>query len=541
MKKYTRHFTTTTPQSMPIPESNQIRNRAGGWVFPVTDEIQAERFLILGTSDGSYYADARELTREAATCIERLLEDDKGIWLVDKIVEVSDSGRAPKNDQAIFALAMALKLGDLETRRAAATAMPKVCRTATHMAQFAEAVKVFTEIHVTNGTTQHYSWNPVVKRAFQNWLDSKTDDQLAYQLVKYRQREGWTMRDVLRRAKPSGHDLVRHSLYAWATGKRSLAGVQPQIINAFEAVQNAEHAAEVVGYIQRYNLPWEAVPSKWAKNLDVQAALLEHMPIGATIRNLGRLSSIGLLVPGSDAERKVVDRIANRNAIQRGRIHPMNLYLATEVYRVGRGLRGHLTWTPAPKVIDALGEGFFQSFDSVQPTGKNILVAVDTSGSMRGTNVMGIPGFSATEAAFAMAFVTLRNEPNAQGLLFNTHVREFDLRDVETLEQLQTRGRSLHQSFTGGTDCAAPIIHATQSMPNIDAFCIYTDMETWAGTIHPVEAQSQYRQRWGQPTKMVDVAFVANAYDLTQVDDAETLAVVGMDDNVPSLVADFLR
>jgi 60 kDa SS-A/Ro ribonucleoprotein len=38
------------------------------------------------------------------------------------VVAVSDAGRAPINDPAIFALAMAAKLGDFETRRSALAA-----------------------------------------------------------------------------------------------------------------------------------------------------------------------------------------------------------------------------------------------------------------------------------------------------------------------------------------------------------------------------------------------------------------------------------
>ena len=40
----------------------------------------------------------------------------------------------------------------------------------------------------------------------------------------------------------------------------------------------------------------------------------------------------------------------------------------------------------------------------------------------------------------------------------------------------------------GGTDCALPMLHALEKGLKVDAFVVYTDSETWAGKIHPVQA-----------------------------------------------------
>ena len=59
------------------------------------------------------------------------------------IVQVSDSGRAPKNEPAVLALAIAAGMGHSS---AAAEALPKVCRTGTHLFAFAEAVQGLREL-----------------------------------------------------------------------------------------------------------------------------------------------------------------------------------------------------------------------------------------------------------------------------------------------------------------------------------------------------------------------------------------------------------
>jgi len=43
-----------TPQSLPIPGSNQIRNSGGGYSWQVDDWTRLDRFLILGAEGGTY-------------------------------------------------------------------------------------------------------------------------------------------------------------------------------------------------------------------------------------------------------------------------------------------------------------------------------------------------------------------------------------------------------------------------------------------------------------------------------------------------------
>jgi 60 kDa SS-A/Ro ribonucleoprotein len=105
----------------------------------VDDWTQLERFLVLGSEGGSYYASPRALTRENAQAVLRCLATD-GERAVAAIVAVSEGGRAPKQDPSIFALALAAASENEAARRAALAAVTRVCRTGTHLFQFAEAV-----------------------------------------------------------------------------------------------------------------------------------------------------------------------------------------------------------------------------------------------------------------------------------------------------------------------------------------------------------------------------------------------------------------
>src|SRR5579859_1947774 len=131
--------TKQTPQSQPIPGSKQLPNSAGGYAFPVDDWKRLDRWLILGSQGGSYYAREQRLTVENADAVIRCIQAD-GLRTVRRIVEISDSGRAPKNDPAIMALALAITYGDPATRQAVAEALPRVCRIGTHLQHFADFV-----------------------------------------------------------------------------------------------------------------------------------------------------------------------------------------------------------------------------------------------------------------------------------------------------------------------------------------------------------------------------------------------------------------
>lgn len=103
--------TAATPQSEPVVGKPTVPNSAGGHSFAVDDWTRLERFLILGSEGGSYYASERTLTVANAAAVVACAKAD-GVEAVRRIAAVSDAGRAPKNDYAVFALALVAAHGD---------------------------------------------------------------------------------------------------------------------------------------------------------------------------------------------------------------------------------------------------------------------------------------------------------------------------------------------------------------------------------------------------------------------------------------------
>src|SRR5580765_5483531 len=126
-----------TPQSQPIPGSTQVPNSAGGYSWEVNDWMRFDRFLILGAEGGTFYIAECDLGKENHDAVVRCIKAD-GVRAVNRIVEISATGRAPKNDPAIFALALVATHGEKEGRALAFKNIGKVCRIGTHLFHFAE-------------------------------------------------------------------------------------------------------------------------------------------------------------------------------------------------------------------------------------------------------------------------------------------------------------------------------------------------------------------------------------------------------------------
>ena len=128
-------FPQEDPSGDAHPGAGQVMNDAGGYAWALDDWKRLDRFLVLGSEGGTYYVAGRALTLQNAAAVSRCLQAD-GLRAVGRIVEISEAGRAPKNDPALFALALAASLADPVTRKAALDALPRVARTGTHLFHF---------------------------------------------------------------------------------------------------------------------------------------------------------------------------------------------------------------------------------------------------------------------------------------------------------------------------------------------------------------------------------------------------------------------
>lgn len=552
MGQYLReHSTRSTPQSEPM-RSDQSENAAGGFVWEVDDWMRARRFLILGAEGGTYYVGQRELVRDNAAALERCLEADP-MRAIEMICDISDGGLAKSNDPALFALAMAVGSKDIETRREAWRRLPQVARIGTHLFHFVAYMQQFR------------GWGPMARRGVGAWYAGKDPDRLAYQLIKYRQRDGWSHRDVLRRAHPAAPSPVHAALYDFACGRDTARGVADHetdirafnLIEGFVKAQSAKTPAESASLISEYDLPREAVLTDHLTSEEVWNALLPGMPITALIRNLANLTRVGIVKPLSDGEQIVVSRLGDTERLHKGRVHPIAILSALRVYAQGQSIRGRgESWTPSPAVVDALDAAFYEAFEAVEPAGKRTMLAFDVSGSMTMDEIAGVSGLTPREGAAAMGMVTAAREPRCYPMAFSGPYVEdrtgwgratstqaeglipFSLSPRERLDDVVANMKSVP---FGKTDCAVPMLHAINEELEVDTFVIYTDNETWAGDQHPAQALQKYREKTGINARLIVVGMVANEFSIADPQDGGMLDVVGFDSSAPATMSAFSR
>ncbi len=310
----------------------------------------------------------------------------------------------------------------------------------------------------------------------------------------------------------------------------------PEPIIAIERAKKATRADEIVKLITDFNMPRECVPTQWLNDPAVWSALLENMPATALVRNLGKMTSIGLLSPLSQASRKAVETLQDVEKLKKARVHPFTLLVAQKVYASGQGEKGKLTWTPDQNVVSALGEAFYTAFDAVEPTGKRFMLGIDVSHSMSAA----ICGSSLTccEGATALALVTTHVEPWCWTGRFNTGLEGVPFTRQTRLDDALRYTRNING---GGTDCSLPMTHAMRNRIPVDTFIVLTDAETAHGPIHPSQALKQYRQAMGIPAKLVVVGMVANKFTIADASDAGMMDVVGFSTDSPAIIADFAR
>jgi len=522
--------TKKTPQTEPILGKDMVKSESGGYVFQADIFTRLERFLILGTDGGTYYIDEHTLTRDNAANILACL-DEHAKRVVHLIYDISLDGRAPRQNPLLFALAVCVSWGvhaDVTDkryeeykryRRDALGRLEDIARTSTHLFIFLNYVQQFR------------GWGRGLRTAVANWYLSKTPDRLAYQLIKYRQREGWTHRDVLRQAHPFPPSDAHDRLAGWVTGKR--AAEHPLIV-AYEAATKATTAKEIVHLIQEYRLPREAIPNQWLNEKEVWDALLQNMPYMATMRNLGKMTSVETLALMDTQSAITVGNLMNPDAIKKSRIHPLQILVAQSVYEMGHGWKGSLSWSPIPSIIDALNDAFYLAFNNVEPTGKRFVIGVDASGSM--TQQAGNTPLNCRQAAVAQALVIANTEPNSVITAFtmDNHIVTLPISPKQRLDDAM---RALDRHIEPqGTDCSLPIHWAREKKIETDVFVILTDNQSWGGGQHVEQALADYNARMSANAKLVVASMVANSISVCDPANPNSMDIVGFDTSLPSLI-----
>ncbi|NXA34033.1 RO60 protein, partial [Eudromia elegans] len=506
---------------MQSPHEKEVPNPESGYVWHVTDMSRLRRFLCFGSEGGTYSVKEQKLGYGSAEALIRLIEEGKGCDVVQEIKTFSQEGRAVKQEPLLFALAICSQCSDAKTKQAAFKAVPEVCDVPAHLFTFIQFKKDLKD------GMKCGIWGRALRKAVADWYNGKSGMAAALAVTKYKQRSGWSHKDLLRLShlKPAGEGIAIVTKYitkGWKdvqeTYKDKAVSAETEkllkYLEAVEKVKRTKDELEVTHLIEEYGLVREHLLTNHLKSKEVWKALLKEMSISTLLRNLGKMTANSVLEPGGSEVAIVCERLGNEKLLKKGRIHPFHILVALETYKAGHGSRGKLWWRPDEDILAALDASFYKTFKTIEPTGKRFLLAVDVSASMT-QKVLGSV-LNASTVAAVMCMVVARTETDSHIIAFSHEVVPCPVTADMTLPQLLVK---MYEIPMGTTDCSLPMIWAQKTQTAADVFVVFTDNETFAGNTHPTVALREYREKMSIPAKLIVCGMTSSGFTIADPDD----------------------
>lgn len=527
-KTFSQNRKTVQPVTTKLP--GQVKNDTAGYVFKTENWTQLDRFLILGTTAPTYHAGTKNVQRNVKALQVCLKED--GLRYVNRLAEIDNQNLASHRDTLIYALAYALKAGDVETRRAAEGLADTMIRTGRDIAQFV------AELNNLGG------WGRVTRRTVANWY-TKDANKLAYQVVKYRNtgEDSFSHRDILRLAHPKTDSEIVNNMFAYLVGKQYDVALLPLQIRVFESLKSAENENEVIAAIKGANLTHEMIPTQFKKSVKVWEALAENMPFRALVWNLSTFSELGMLTEMSQFERLVVRKLADEKAIVGSRVHPLTLMVAMRNYQKGKGERK--SWPVNRRIVAALEDAMLVLFNNVEKSDTTVAAIVDVSGSMsmdyssynRDTkNRLSGSGIKPIEAAGALAAIQAKkSDAHVIGVDQSYHVL-----NINKNSSIATVTKMLASYQGGMTNLGSGIEYLIDKKIKVDTIVYYTDNEVNAGR-QVVQLFDKYKRLVNKDARFVAVAFEANNFSVADPSRDDMLDVAGFDSNTVNVINSFVE
>jgi 60 kDa SS-A/Ro ribonucleoprotein len=516
------------PMSSTVKANNrQTPNHMGSMTYQIPPMEAFKRFLIIGTESNTLYASSTEMTKGAMAIAEHVAQTD-GLNMVNIIRDISTRRVAVKNDPAIYSLAAAMTHGNVATKQAASLCMNEVVRTGTDLFTFIQFVKSMR------------GFGRSVRTAISNWYNMKDAESLSYQLAKYRQRNGWTHMDVLRLAHVTPGEGYVQSAFQWLKNPNDYPTEEAieerlNFIVHYENLKRMTTPSGVAQYISQYpNVPWEIVPTQFLKDSEVWASMLPTLPMNALMRNLGRMSSIGVFDNTRNVE-VVEGKLSDSELIRKSGLHPVKSMIAYKTYVSGHGDKGSLSWNVNHRISDAIDKAIHYGFSLATPTGKRICLALDVSGSMGSGECAGI-NLMPAEVSALMSRTLVTSEKDAYVMAFTSELIPLHIHKDMSFRQVMAQ---VQRSDWGYTNISAPIEWSIQTGTDVDAFVIITDNDVNGGN-NVSDSLSRHRAKFGHRTKLMVMATTTTTRSVADPHDPDQLDVSGFSADVPQAMSSFI-
>lgn len=531
-------FGSNTRTTAPVADTT---NEAGGIAYSFTDEHALAQYAVTGCLNGTYYASAE-------TQLSTVLDLSKKVspeFLAKLAVYAREEG--------LMKDMPALLLAILSTRGEEGIALTK--RVFTRVCNDAKMVKNFVQI-VRSGQTGRKSLGTALKRLVQNWLNSRTEEQLFNAVVG----QDPSLSDVIKMVHPKPATKAREVFYKYLIGKdltKAETKKLPANVRAYELFKAEKGGKEV-----------PEVPFMLLTNLELTTEqyreLAEGMSWSALRQNLNALAKHKVF-DSAPLTKKLAAKLADPVEVRKANALPFQLFASFNATQNNADVPAQLK--------NAIQDAMEAALTNVPEVPGDTFVAVDISGSMgspatgnRGTATSTV---SCLEAAAVMGSALLRRNPNNVEIIpFSDNVVTHDgpmnyyySRTVaggtprasgnkvnfNGRDSVITNVNKLRALPSGGTNCSSVLRHLNERKVKGASAVIYlSDNQSWVDSNYTYGQGTATMQEWNEFRKRNPnaklVCIDIQPYGTSQAKERpDVLNVGGFSDNVFTVVDLFLR
>lgn len=480
-------------------------NEARAKAYAFTPKHALAQYAVTGCFNGTFYANAE-------TQLQRVLElaAASGAEFTAKVAVYSREQGHMKDVPAL--LCAALSVLDAEKLK---TVFPRVCDDGKMIRNFVQILR--------SGAVGRKSLGSVPKKLVQQWLDSRTDEQLFRASVG----QSPSLADVVKMVHPRPANPKRAAFYGWLLGREHEAAALPGCVKSFEAFKRGE-SKEVP------DVPFQMLTAlplgrpEWT-------AIARRAPWQMTRMNLNTFVRHGVF-----EDRKVAGLVAERLRepanVRKARAFPYQLMVA----------HAQADAAVPHDVREALQDAMEVALENVPAIDGRVVVCPDVSGSMQ-SPVTGYRKGSTSvvrcvDVAALVAAALVRKNRAASVLPFSDDVVPVRLNPRDSV---LTNAKVLAKLPSGGTNCSAPLCRLNRDKVSAELVVLLSDNMSWVdgrggGRSTATMAEWETFRRRNPNARLVCLDI--QPYGSTQAKErADVLNVGGFSDSVFEILATFAK
>lgn len=420
-----------------------------------------------------------------------------------------------------YVLAKCARHSDREISQQAYRLLPEICKTPSHLFLFHFYCK--QALHLNGWPRSH-------RKAIAAWYTENKQYRedvvhLARHITKYGRRHGISQKKMIKSSHPKPPNVKFDFVFRYVTrglrstnvkfsttdSKKDMSDDCEGFIRDYNAIKSEDvQEGFLIDIIKKWRLSWEHVPATFLRSVEVWRAILlnTQMPVTAMIRNLVRMTILGLLQPGSYEENVFCTRLENSSILEQANIHPFHVLTALSAYRKGsqKSREGEdIQWDVNERVVQALLEAILK-IHPVPHSNKRLLVAIDTTSEM--AKNIGSSWVTIKMAAATLAFQIHCSSPRSKVVTFSTTTQDLCFQVNGSVLDIENALEEINQS-TENNDVifSVPFAHARQNQDLYDGIILLTsEIDTDnAATIR--ESFLEYRQQRNTQAKCVVITY----------------------------------